>query len=94
MSNHGRLDCLLNRLFRRRSKETSKFCVTGLVRGIRRNYHIKIQGAYWSSGYSGIISPSSWVNSKLFGPTSKAVDIFRLNLVPTFYYDLQHLLKS
>ena len=29
VSNHRRLDCLLNRLFRRKSKETSKFPVTG-----------------------------------------------------------------
>ena len=30
VSNHQRLDCLLNRLFRRRSKKTSKLRVTGL----------------------------------------------------------------
>ena len=30
VSNHRRLDCLLNRLFRRRSKKKSKVCVTGL----------------------------------------------------------------
>ena len=30
VSNHQRLDCLPNRLFRRRSKDTSKFGVTGL----------------------------------------------------------------
>ena len=29
VSNHQPHDCLLNRLFRRRSKKTSKFCVTG-----------------------------------------------------------------
>ena len=29
VSNHRRLDCLLNRLFRRRSKKTSKLRVTG-----------------------------------------------------------------
>ena len=34
--NHQRLDCLLNRFFRRRSKKTSRSCVTGLVRGIHR----------------------------------------------------------
>ena len=28
--NHRRLDCLLNRLFKRRSKNTSKLCVTGI----------------------------------------------------------------
>ena len=31
--NHWHLDCLLNRLFRRRSKKTSKLCVTGLCEG-------------------------------------------------------------
>ena len=34
VSNHQRLDCLLNRLFRRRSKKTSKLRVTGLCVGI------------------------------------------------------------
>ena len=33
VSNHRRLDCLLNCLFRRRSKKTSKFRVTGLCEG-------------------------------------------------------------
>ena len=33
LSNHQRHDCLLNRLFRCRSKKTSKLCVTGLCVG-------------------------------------------------------------
>ena len=33
LSNHRRLECLLNRLFRRRSKKTSKRRVTGLCEG-------------------------------------------------------------
>ena len=33
VSNHRRLQCLLNCLFRRRSKETSKLCVTGRCEG-------------------------------------------------------------
>ena len=33
VSNHQHQDCLLNRLFRRRSKKTSKLCVTGLCAG-------------------------------------------------------------
>ena len=33
VSNHQPDDCLLNRLFRRRSKKTSKLCVTGLCVG-------------------------------------------------------------
>ena len=36
VSNHQPHDCLLNRLFRRSSKKTSKFHITGLVRGINR----------------------------------------------------------
>ena len=33
VSNHQSHDCLFNRLFRRRSKKTSKLCVTGLCEG-------------------------------------------------------------
>ena len=33
VSNHQPLDCLLNRLFRRRSRKTSKLSVTGLYEG-------------------------------------------------------------
>ena len=33
VSNHQPHDCLLNHLFRRRSKKTSKLCVTGLCEG-------------------------------------------------------------
>ena len=33
VSNHLRLDCLLNRLFKRRSKNTPKLGVTGLCEG-------------------------------------------------------------
>ena len=33
VSNHQPRDCLLNRLFRRRSKKPSKLCVTGLCAG-------------------------------------------------------------
>ena len=36
VSNNRRLDCLLNRLFRRRSKKTSKLRVTGLCEGIHK----------------------------------------------------------
>ena len=36
VSNHQPHDCLLNRLFRRRSKKTLTLCVTGLCAGIHR----------------------------------------------------------
>ena len=41
VSNHRRLDCLINRLFRRRSKKTSKLRVTGLWEG---NYAKPVYG--------------------------------------------------
>ena len=34
ISNHQPHDCFLNHLFRRRSKKTSKICITGLCAGI------------------------------------------------------------
>ena len=37
VSNHRRLDCLLNRLFRCRSENTSKLCVTALCEGNYRS---------------------------------------------------------
>ena len=37
VSNHQPHGCLLNRLFRRKSKKTSKLCVTGLCVGIHRD---------------------------------------------------------
>ena len=37
VSNHQPRDCLLTRLFKRRSKKTSKLRVTGLCQGIRRS---------------------------------------------------------
>ena len=37
VSNHQPHDCLLNRLFRRRSNKTSKLCVTGLCGGMPVN---------------------------------------------------------
>ena len=37
VSNHQRLDCLLRRLFRRKSKKASKHRATGFVRGIHRS---------------------------------------------------------
>ena len=52
VSNQRRLGCLLNRLFRRRSKKMSMFRVTGLCEGIHR----------WS-----VNSPHKWpVTRKMF----------------------------
>ena len=48
ISNHQRLGCFLNCLFRRRSKKTSKLCVTGLCEGnFPMNYPHKGPVTWW-----------------------------------------------
>ena len=55
VSNHRRLDCLLNRLFLRRSKKTSKFRVTGLCEG-----NPPVTGGYPSQRTNNAESVSIW----------------------------------
>ena len=47
VSNHQRLDCLLNRLFTRRSKKTSKLRVTGLTKGLWRGKCLHRMTSSW-----------------------------------------------
>ena len=63
VSNHPRLDCLFKRVFGRRSRKTSKLCVTGYVRGIHR----------WP-----VNSPHKWpVTRKMFPFDDVIMDINR-----------------
>ena len=55
VSNHQRLDCLLNRLFRRRSKKTSKPHVTGLCDG-----NPPVTGEFPARGASHMENVSIW----------------------------------
>ena len=55
VSNHQRLDCLLNRLFRCRSKKTSQLCVTGLSEGIS-----PVTGEFFSERASYAENASIW----------------------------------
>ena len=55
VSNHRRLHGLLNRLFRRRSKKTSKFRVTGLCEG-----NSMVAGVYLSQRASNAENVSIW----------------------------------
>ena len=68
VSNHQRLDFLLNRLFRRWSKKTSKFSVTSFVKGIHRWPHkgpvmrkmFSFDESSWSSiNWNSILTRSS-----------------------------------
>ena len=67
--NHRRLDCLLNHLFRRRSKSTSKLRVTNLNEG-----NSPVTGEFPTQGASNaenvsIIGPCPQPNGGLFKPT-------------------------
>ena len=53
--NHRRLDCLLNHLFRRRSKETSKLSVTALCEG-----NSPVAGEFPTKGASNAENVSIW----------------------------------
>ena len=55
VSNHRRLDCLLNRLFRRRSKKTQKLLVTGLCTG-----NLQMTGGFPSQRASSAENVSIW----------------------------------
>ena len=55
--NHRRLDCLLNRLFRRRTKKTSKPRVTGLCEG---NPPVTVTGGFPSQSASNAENVSIW----------------------------------
>ena len=54
-SNHRRLDCLLNRLFRRRSKKTAKLCVIGFREG-----YPPVTGGFPSQRASNMKNASIW----------------------------------
>ena len=55
VSNHRHLDCSLDRLFRRRSKKTSKFCATGLCEG-----NSPVTGEFLSQRTSNAENVSIW----------------------------------
>ena len=55
VSNHRRLDCLLNRWFRRRSKKTSKLRDTGLCEG-----NPPVTGGFPSQRASNAVNVSIW----------------------------------
>ena len=55
VSNHQPHDCLCNRLFRRRSKEISKLCVTGLCAG-----NSPLIGVFHAQRASNVENVSMW----------------------------------
>ena len=70
VSNHRCLDCLHNRLFRRRSKKTSKLRVTGLCGGIS-----PLTGEFPAQRASNVEKVSNWwhlrvIESSIIGYTS------------------------
>ena len=71
VSNHQPHGCLLNRLFRRRSKKTSKLSVTGFVWGIHRDRWIpRTKGQLRGKWFH--LMTSSWVKCSS-GPISQTI---------------------
>ena len=68
VSNHRRLDCLFNRLFRRRSKKISKLCVTGLCEG-----NPSVTGEFSSQRASNAENASIWWRHHVFSITSEGL---------------------
>ena len=66
VSNHRRLDCVLNRLFRRRSKKTSKVRVTGLC---ERN--APVTGGFPSQRVCNVKNVSIWWRHYVNTPKSR-----------------------
>ena len=70
VSNHRRFDCLLNHLFRRRSKKTSKLRVTGLCEG-----NSPVTGefpAHWANNAENV---SIWLRHHHFSYWKKATHV-------------------
>ena len=71
VSNHSRLDCLLNRLFRPESKKTSKLRVTGLCEGIHPSQrasnaeNVSIWWRHHDGEYAASHSFSQWPESSV-----------------------------
>ena len=71
VSNHSRLDCLLNRLFRPESKKTSKLRVTGLCEGIHPSQrasnaeNVSIWWRHHDGEYAARHSFSQWPESSV-----------------------------
>ena len=81
VSNHQPHECLLNRLFRRRSKKTSKLRVTGFVRGIHRgpvNSPHKWPVTRKMFPYDDVIITSVYLHWELFMVAALSVHIWCL----------------
>ena len=90
ISNHQRLDCLLNRLFRRRSKKTWKLCVTGLCEG-----NSLVTGEFPSQRASNTENVSIWWCHHDSWDSSSTCNLTHCSLVtPYSHIDLgQHWVK-
>ena len=94
VSNHQPHDCLLNRLFRRRSKKTPKLCVTGLCAGkspdtgefpAQMASNAENVSIWWRSRVLSVIREIAWLprckwnNSERYGVT----DLYQTTTITT-----------
>ena len=80
ISNHRHLDCLLNCLFRCRSKKTSKLCITGLCEGnspltvefpAPRASNVEYVSIWWH--HHGL--PVAGINGCIIQPNNRNIDV-------------------
>ena len=97
VSNHQPHDCLLSRLFRRRSKKTSKLRVTGLCSGNSpgtgefpaqmASYaeNVSIWWRHWSCDFSFKLMASSWFWSQVWSTSRSSLIMDNTKCISHFY---------
>ena len=83
--NHRRLDCLLNRLFRRRSKKTSKLRVTGLGAG-----NSPVAGEFPAQRASNAENVSIWWRHHAYNLFTQC-KIYWVNICCTSHTHMRHI---
>ena len=103
VSNHQCPDCLLNRLFRRRSKNTSKLCVTGLCAGnspvtgefpaqrTSNAENVSIQWRHHANNYHHHIHTTAIHHPQNLPPTTYYQLILATKLIIYIYMYLYHI---
>ena len=82
VSNHQPHDCLLNRLFRRKSKKTSKLRVTGLFAE-----NSLVTGEFTAQKASNEENVTIWWRHHVFALFEWEMDMYKLNFRMALYFD-------
>ena len=94
ISNHQPHDCLLNRSFRRRSKKTSKLCVTGLCEGnspvipAQRASNAKKVSISWRHHERKMLESGREVTTRRFLVTGKTITPYVMKVIDIYWIHL------